>query len=347
MMVKNLQVVNPLEISNWDDKILNFPEYSFFHSSYWCRVIAETYNYIPYYFIVQSNTTIKAAIPLMVVNSRLTGKRAVSLPFTDYCPPLVSKETDFSDLKNEIIEFCKGKGLKYVEIRGGNKLFNGVLPSIFDYNHSLNLSISENELHNNLSSNTKRNIKKSIREGVIVDISNSISALEDFYQMNCLTRKKHGLPPQPKAFFENLFKYVLSPRKGFIAIGMFNNVSIAGAIYLLMGKKAIYKFGASNMEYQNLRANNLVMWEAIKYCKNNDFESFCFGRTEPDNEGLRKFKLGWGTEEETLNIYRYDLRKDEFIKIQTKTTGIHNKIFQSAPLPLLKVFGSMAYRHFG
>jgi Acetyltransferase (GNAT) domain len=346
-MIENLQVVNPLEISNWDDKILNFSEYSFFHSSYWCKVITETYNYKPYYFIVKSNGSISASIPLMIVNSKLTGKRAVSLPFTDYCTPLVSSEINFSDLQSNIIEFCKGKGLKYLEIRGGNKFFNGVLPSNFDYNHSLNLSIGEAELHKNLSGNTKRNIKKSVREGTIVEISNSISALEDFYKMNCLTRKKHGLPPQPKSFFENLFKYVLAPNKGFIAIGKFKGLSIAGAVYLLLGNKAIYKFGASNMEFQNLRANNLVMWEAIKYCKNNGYESFCFGRTEPDNEGLRKFKLGWGTEEQVLNIYRYDLRKNDFTKIQTKTTGIHNKIFNSAPLPLLKFFGSIAYRHFG
>lgn len=346
-MVENLQIVNPLDISDWDENILNFSEYSFFHSSYWCRVLVETYNYTPHYFIVQSNGSVKAAVPLMLISSRLTGKRAVSLPFTDYCPPLISSETNFKDLQSNIIEFCRRKGLKYVEIRGGNKYFNGVQTSNFDYNHSLNISISEVELNKNLSSNTKRNIKKSVREGVIVDISNSMSALEDFYQMNCLTRKKHGLPPQPKAFFENLFKYVLSPKKGFIAIGRFKDLSIAGAVYLLFGNKAIYKFGASNMEYQNLRANNLVMWEAIKYCKNNGFESFCFGRTEPDNEGLRKFKLGWGTEEEVLNIYRYDLRINNYIQTQTKTIGIHNKIFNSAPLPLLKVFGSIAYKHFG
>jgi len=346
-MVDDLQITNPLEIPDWDEKILDFSDYSFFHTSYWSSVIADTYNYKPFYFIIQSNGSIKAAVPLMVVNSRLTGNRAVSLPFTDYCPPLISDKTNFSELQKEIVDFCKGRKLKYMEIRGGNKLFNGVEPSTFDYNHTLDISIGEDALHKNLSSNTKRNIKKSIREGISVEISNSRSALEDFYKMNCITRKKHGLPPQPKTFFENLFKYVLSQEKGFIAIGKFNDISIAGAVYLLHGKKAIYKFGASNMEYQNLRANNLVMWEAMKYCKNKGFESFCFGKTEPDNEGLRKFKLGWGTEEETLNTYRYDLKKNEFVNVQTKTTGLHNKIFNTAPLPLLKVLGSLIYRHFG
>ena len=346
-MVENLQIVNPTELPDWDEKILNFPDYSFFHTSFWSRVISDSYGYKPLYFIIYSNGSLKAALPLMVVNSWLTGNRAVSLPYTDYCPPLISNDTNFSDLKSEIVKFCKGRKFKYVEIRGGNKFFNGIQPSSFDYNHSLNLSIGEDELHKNLSSNTKRNIKKSVREGTKVEVSNSRSALEDFYQMNCITRKKHGLPPQPKTFFENLFKYIISTKNGFITIGKFKDVSIAGAVYLLFGKKVIYKFGASNMEYQNLRANNLVMWEAIKYSKNNGFEEFCFGRTEPDNKGLRKFKLGWGTEEEVLNTYRYDLRKNEFIDLQTKTTGIHNKIFNSLPLPLLKLFGSLSYRHFG
>ncbi|UCH65125.1 MAG: peptidoglycan bridge formation glycyltransferase FemA/FemB family protein [Ignavibacterium sp.] len=345
--MNNLEIINPVDSSGWDEKILNFSDYSFFHTSYWSQLVADTYGYHPYYFIIQSHNSLNAAVPVMVVNSRLTGNRAVALPFTDYCPPLISDDINFSNLQKEILDFCKKRNLKYVEIRGGNKFFNGVQPSTFDYNHSLNLTIGEDELHRNLSSNTKRNIKKSIREGVSTEISNSREALEEFYKMNCITRKKHGLPPQPKSFFENLFKYVLSSEKGFIAIGCYKDLSIAGAVYLLHGKKAVYKFGASDMEYQHLRANNLVMWEAIKYCANNGFEDFCFGRTEPDNEGLRKFKLGWGTKEEVLNIYRYDLRKDDFIEIQTKTTGLHNKIFNCVPLPLLKVFGSLTYRHFG
>jgi hypothetical protein len=345
--VNNLKIINPVDIPEWDEKIINFSDYSFFHTSYWAQVVADTYSYNPFYFIIESNGNLKAAVPVMVVNSKLTGNRAVALPFTDYCPPLISDEINFGDIQDEILDFCKKRSLKYVEIRGGNKHFNGVQPSTFDYNHSLDLTIGEDELHKNLSSNTKRNIKKSIREGISVEISNSREAMEDFYKMNCITRKKHGLPPQPKLFFENLFKYVLSPEKGFISIGKYNDLSIAGAVYLLLGKKAVYKFGASDMEYQHLRANNLVMWEAIKYCASTGFEDFCFGRTEPDNEGLRKFKLGWGTKEEVLNIYRYDFKKDDFVEIQTKTTGLHNKIFNTAPLPLLKVFGSLTYRHFG
>ena len=346
-MVKNLKIVNPLNFSHWDEVIQNFPDYSFFHTSAWSKVIQDSYYYKPYYIITEDNGKYKAVIPLMIINSLLTNSRAVSLPFSDHCEPLISEGTDFKELFKEVLNLCSKLRLKYLEIRGGNKYFNHVNPSTFDYNHQLNLTVGEETLFKNFSSNTKRNIKKAIREGVTVEMSTTKSALEDFYKMNCATRKKHGLPPQPKKFFNNLFKNVLGKDKGFVGIAKYRGESIASAVYLLIGKKALYKFGASHMEYQNLRANNLVMWDAIKYCFGKGFESFCFGRTEPDNEGLRKFKLGWGTDEDVINIYRYDFVRKDFVPVKTKTTGLHTKIFNQAPMPLLKILGKIFYRHFG
>jgi hypothetical protein len=346
-MAKNFKIVNPLDIPDWDELILQHRDYSFFHTASWSRILQETYNFNPYYFTIENEGILRAAIPIMMIESYLTGKRAVSLPFSDYCKPLIVDEINFHDLFQEVLKFGKGKNLKYLELRGGNDFFDDVEGSTFDYNHNLDLTVGDEKLFKNLSSNTKRNIKKANREGVIVEISSSRPALEDFYRMNCITRKKHGLPPQPKFFFEKLYQYVLSLDRGFIAIAKYKNLSIAGAVYLNIGKKALYKFGASNMEYQNLRANNLVMWEAIKYYSKQGFESFSFGRTEPDNEGLRKFKLGWGTVEEVLNTYRYNFTSENFIKINTKTAGLHNKIFNKTPIPLLKIFGSIFYKHFG
>jgi len=346
-MLSDLNIINPLDLQNWDELILQHPDYSFFHSSYWSKVLQDTYNYKPYYFVIEKENKLKAAIPVMFVESFITGKRAVSLPFSDYCQPLISNGINFIELFNEVLKLGKSKGLKYFELRGGNKYFPEVDGSTFDYDHNLDITLDEKKLFENLSSNTKRNIKKAIREEVSVEISSSNSALEDFYLMNCITRKKHGLPPQPKKFFDNLFKHILSQDNGFIAIGKHNNVSIAGAVFLHIGNKALYKFGASFMEYQNLRANNLVMWEAIKYYSAKGFNSFSFGRTEPDNEGLRKFKLGWGTTEEVLNTYRYNFTTNNFVSMKTKTSGLHNKFFNKAPLPALKIFGSIFYKHFG
>jgi lipid II:glycine glycyltransferase (peptidoglycan interpeptide bridge formation enzyme) len=122
---------------------------------------------------------------------------------------------------------------------------------------------------------------------------------------------------------------------------------VAGAIYFHYGKKAIFKYGASDKEYQNLRANNLVMWEAVKeYCLNG-YDTLSLGRTETNNTGLRQFKAGWGAEENTIPYYRYDFKKKSFAKGRSHVTAHYNKVFSRIPIPLLKIIGTMFYRHAG
>ncbi len=94
----------------------------------------------------------------------------------------------------------------------------------------------------------------------------------------------------------------------------------------------------------SLRANNLVMWEAIKHFSENDCKTFDFGRTDLDHKGLLQFKRGWGTKEGTLHYYNYDLSKKQFV---TKYPRIKTSypIFKNMPMPLLKLVGRVLYRH--
>lgn len=87
------------------------------------------------------------------------------------------------------------------------------------------------------------------------------------------------------------------------------------------------------------------MWEAIKWYSRNGYSNFCFGKTEPENDGLRQFKNGWGTTETIIRYYKYSFSKNAFVQVQSNVTGLHNKIFNKTPIPLLKMFGSLLYKH--
>jgi hypothetical protein len=89
------------------------------------------------------------------------------------------------------------------------------------------------------------------------------------------------------------------------------------------------------------------MWEAIKHYNERKFKTFHFGRTEFENDGLRRFKLGWGTTEKVINAYIYSLNKKNFIQKGTKTSGFHNAIFRKLPIPVLKVISGIFYRYSG
>ena len=326
--------------------LLRADDSSFFHTSSWARVLHESYNYKPLYFASIENGIFTALVPMMEIKSFLTGKRGVSLPFTDSCPLIINEKKHFPKIIDRIINYGKNAGWKYIEWRDGGRSFKNKVSSCFYYGHVLDLAHNEKETLSNFRSSTRRNIKKAIREGVDVGIFNSLESVKDFCRLNCMTRKDHGLPPQPHGFFMKLYEYIISKKKGFVVLASYAKRIIAAAVYLHFGDQAIYKYGASNRDYQHLRPNNLVMWQAIKWCVENGFRSLSFGRTEPENTGLLQFKRGWGAGEKVTDYYKYDLKNSAFVKDRSKARTSYS-FFRKMPSPLLNLAGTLLYRHVG
>jgi len=346
-MNMEFQRLNPMNIEKWDDLVLSTQGYNFFHSAAWAKVLNDSYQYQPHYFSLIENDKLAAVTPMMEIRSRLTGVRGVSLPFSDYCSPIIGKEIRFDDVFGSIVKYGKAMKWKTLEFRDGLHFSTEIAVSSFFYGHTLALDENTEKIFARLKSNTKRNIKKAMREGVTVKFSSSIDAVKEYYRLHSMARRKHGLPPQPFQFFKKIYDHVIASDRGFVVLGYEHEKCISGAIFFHFGTKVVYKFGASDMKYQHLRANNLVMWEAIKRYAEQEYHTFCFGKTEPENEGLRQFKQGWGTEEHVIKYFKYDLVKDRFIQTNENVTGFHNKLFRKMPLALLKLCGSLAYRHIG
>jgi hypothetical protein len=346
-MKPDIQIVNPLDYPNWDDLLLSCPDYSFFHSTAWSKVLRETYRYSPTYFTIFENGHLQALVPVMQVDSFLTGRRGVSLPFTDYSDAIISDGISFNNLFDHIIRYGEDQGWKSLEIRGGQKVPQ-LAPISFTYcRHILDLRNDTQEIFSSLRDNTKRNIKKAIKQGVKVEISSTLDSVKGFHRLNVITRKRHGLPPQPFHFFEKVYEHIISKNLGFVVLASYKDNIIAGAVFFHLGEKAVFKYGASNKKFHHLRPNNLVMWKAIKWFSQNGYKSLCFGRTEPANDGLRKFKAGWDTKEKVEKYYKYSLERREFVQDSHEISKIYQRVFRKMPMPLLRLIGSLLYRHVG
>ena len=339
-----LTIINPIEYPNWNDLLLTNKDASFFHTSNWAKVLSESYKYKPVYFTSIDNEKLLELIPFMEVNSFLTGKRGVSLPFSDFCRPLVSDKKDFKNLFKGIVQYAKNEKWKYLEIRSDKDIFSDeAIVAASYFIHNLDIEPDKNKLMSCFRSSTRRNIKKSIKEGVIVKLDYSAESLKAFYRLNCLTRKRHGIPTQPYYFFKKIYDHIISKKKGFIVTACYKDKYIAGAIYFNLGTKCIYKYGASDINYQKLRANNLVMWEAIKWSAQNGIKKFSFGRTDLEHKGLLQFKKGWGADVAKLEYYKYDVKRTFFI--EDNLNSKYSYLVRRIPLPLLKCIGSLLYRH--
>jgi hypothetical protein len=341
------ELINPLEQENWNNLLISTPGYSFFHTSNWADVLSKSYNYKPFYLCAREENTFISLLPMMEVDSTLTGRRGVCLPFTDMCEPIAENAQQFQKLFDQAVVIGRKRKWKYLEFRGGEKYLSVEKQSQSFFGHTLDLSCGQQQLFSNLRDSTRRNIKKAQNENINVTISTSLQSMKDFYRLNTMTRREHGLPPQPYKFFQHLYDQVIARDMGFIVIASLRCRAIVANVYLNFGKEVIYKYGASDKAFQHLRANNLVMWEAIKWSCERRFQSLSFGRTEQENEGLMQFKAGWGVKPYQIYYYRYDLQKNVFTSNSSNIHPLFNKIFSKLPRPVLKMLGRILYRHMG
>jgi hypothetical protein len=339
--------VNPIDFPRWNESLRSLPGYSFFHTSSWAEALHRSYGYQSSYFTIGREKVLSALLPCMGVSSALTGKRGVCLPFTDYCEPLASSATQFQEMFSAAVAHGKRLNWKYLELRGGETFLKSEQPSEWHYGHTLDLTSGTRKIFTGLRDSNRRNIRKAEKENINVSIAASPDAVSAFCRLNALTRRDHGLPPQPRRFFQRVYDLILSKGMGFIVLASFRGDPVAANVYFCFGDQILYKYGAANRAFQHLRASNLVMWEAIKWGCDQGYRTLCFGRTEPDNEGLRQFKTGWGVRERLIKYYRFDLQKNIFVGTSMVIKPLYRKIFSKIPIPALNMLGRILYRHMG
>jgi hypothetical protein len=337
--------LDPLTHPGWDSLVDAHPESSFFHGSAWARVLQETYGHRPLYFCRLENGRLKELLPVMEVSSPWTGRRGVSLPFTDFCPVLTTGDGDGAHLHSTAMEKGRERNWRYLECKSDHHEWPGSSPALMFYGHVIDLDRSEQTIFKGFPGATRRNLARAESAGLQITFDTSLESMRTFYSLHSLTRRRHGLPPQAFRFFKNIVQYVLGPGHGFIVTARAGNQPVAAAIYFHQGRRAIFKFGASDHAFQHLRPNNLVMWEAIKRYAADGFKSLHLGRTSPANHGLRRYKLGFGAREERIEHCRYDFRKHAFTAERCPAAETFSRVFRCLPLPVLRLAGRMLYPH--
>lgn len=340
-----IQAVDPLADPDWDDRVGNHPGSTFFHGAAWARVLRETYTFSPSYFMVLEGRSVRVLLPCMEVDTFPGGRRGVCLPFTDRVAPLVESAAQMPALFEAITAHGRARGWRTWESRGGHDQLPGASSSVEYYEHTLDLTPGPAALFCDFDPAVRRALRKAERSAIEVRVESSCEGMATYYDLHCRTRRKHGLPPQPWAFFANIQRHIIAEGQGRLLLAYHQERAVAGAVFFHWGKSALYKFGASDEAHQELRANNHVLWHAIESYAFDGFERLDLGRTSLSNTGLRRYKLGWGARESQLAYLKYDLRLGQFVSGRDVSEGWHNVFFRVMPLALLRAIGARLYRH--
>ncbi|MDH3299490.1 MAG: GNAT family N-acetyltransferase [Acidimicrobiia bacterium] len=146
-----------------------------------------------------------------------------------------------------------------------------------------------------LSPKARQNIRRARRSGVEVGLAADQPALTEFRLLHQrLRRRKYGLLAQPQTFFDALHTHFGPDRLSVVSAGVDGRL-VAGVLLLRHRDRAYYKFNASNADGWATRANDLVMWAALRQARRWGCGRLDLGVSDLDQPGLVRYKDKYAT----------------------------------------------------
>lgn len=295
--------VDPRSDDLWE-RLVATADSDVFQSPAWLRVLGDSYG-----FDMRANVVLDDAgtpiggVPYCVVDG-VRGERIASLPFSDYCDPLVDDPATWRLLVDPLLD----RGLPLTirtlhnEIPAADERFETTGDAKW---HGVELDRDLDDLWTGLSGSARRAIRKAESEGLEVREARDKTDLRLFFEHHLRVRKyRHGLLAQPYRFFENIYDEFIRQGFGTLLLAEADGYVVGGVLYLQWKDRLYYKFNAWDPGYTTARPNDAVMWRGIQHAKQSGLSLVDLGLSDSDQEGLIRYKRKYAQQEKDILFLR-------------------------------------------
>jgi hypothetical protein len=339
--------LDPTRDARWANLVERHPRASAFHTVPWLQALRHTYGYEPVVFTTSPPTSeLKNGLVFCRVSSWLTGRRLISLPFSDHCEPLCDSAEDLSFILRYLKTSLEHQHFKYIEVRPVNSNLgrtddtNGFLPGPACFLHVLDLRPELGDLFRSLDKDSvQRRIHRAERAGLVEKMGTSDDLLKKFYELFVLTRRRHHLPPTPYTWFRNLIRCEGEALE--IRLAYRGETPIAAILTLQFKKTVYYKYGCADSRFNKFGATPWLLWRAIASAKSYGATQFDMGRSEEQDVGLIAFKNHWVPQPQQLAYWRFP----DNSCVNGWKLNMAKRLFSYMPTGLLELTGKVIYRH--
>lgn len=331
----------------WQELVERQPS-DVFHTPAWIRVLAETYGFAPRALVLLDEGSVPAAGIAYCAIDDLMGPRIVSLPFSDFCDPLVSTPGQWRRLIDELLD--EGLPMATRCLHSRIPLDDGrLIPVNRAKWHGLDLRPDLDAIWEGLHSSSRRAIRKAQGSGVAVRVAQGEEELRAFFEMHLRVRKyKYRLLAQPYCFFQNIWRHFAEAKSILLMLAEYQGKIVGGVLFLGWKDGLYYKFNASCAEDLPCRPNDLLLWEGIRCGKARGFTRLDLGLSDWDQEGLIRYKRKYATEEKTISFLRYDPAPNLQAQRARRLLPQLTDLFTDASVPdrVTEQAGEVLYRFF-
>jgi CelD/BcsL family acetyltransferase involved in cellulose biosynthesis len=346
--------LNPLDDNRWNELLRIHPSSSVFHTTQWLEALRRTYGYEPCAFTTSPpGSPLRNAAVFCLIDSWMTGRRLVSVPFADHCALLTQNPEDIRSIFVALELALDRERLVYFEFRPTHLMpITTPLWCATEkyYFHQIDLHPDLEVLFRSLHKDSiQRKLRRAAKEGISYRDDRPNELLDDFFRLFVSTRRRHRVPPQPKAWFQNLIESFGDKLK--IRVAYKGSRPIASILTIRYKDTLIYKYGCSDSHMNKFGGIQLLLWRAIQEAKSEGLKICDLGRSDVDNEGLIAFKERWGATRSTLTYQRFAAHGNRSAAFGQSANNwkfrLAKHIFAVTPNRVLSVVGNILYKHMG
>lgn len=181
---------------------------------------------------------------------------------------------------------------------------NGAVPGrplFTKYTFQLDLTQPEDKLFANLTSKTRYNVNLAYKKGVKIFENSTKEGMEEYIKILEETKNRQGFYAHSADYYKKMWQSLGDSGMIKIFNATYENQILVSWIMFVFNNTLYYPYGASRSAHRNVMASNLMMWEMIKYGKeegNHTFDMWGSLGPDPDKKnpwyGFHRFKKGYG-----------------------------------------------------
>jgi FemAB-related protein (PEP-CTERM system-associated) len=333
------RVVRAREVDKrWDRFVEHHPSSTVGHLSAWGRIVEQTYGHEPVYLSAEEDGEIVGVLPLVMMKSRLFGRRLVSMPFLDYGGILASPGRG---IEQALVDVARRTARDLGAATIGLRQFDRVdLPDpVSEERVTMLLELTtEAAVWTALPSERRNRVRKGEKNGLLPAWCGA-EALGAFYEVFAINMRDLGSPVHSRRFFDAMLAE-LGGTARVLLVRDPGGRALGAAVCLFYRDTIMVPWVSSLREAFALCPNFVLYWEVIRLGCRNGYRVLDLGRSFK-HAGTFEFKRQWGARPHVLPWLFIDVVPGAAPSVDQDRSRFDRliELWKRVPVPVANVVG--------